>query len=84
MHSLVDAHWAEAAESIGAIEALADAGSELAAAIASKIYFHLEAYPDAVRMALTAGLLFNVDAKNEYVETIVGESCENSGNERAR
>ena len=71
--ALVDTHWAEAADSIAAIESLSEAGSQLAAAVASKIYYHLEAYPEAVRLALAAGPLFDVDAKTEYVETVVGE-----------
>lgn len=72
LYDLVDTHWAEAADSVAAIEALADAGSQLAAAVASKVYYHLEAYPEAVRLALAAGPLFDVDGRSEYVETIVG------------
>lgn len=76
LYDLVDTHWAEAADSVAAIEALADAGSQLAAAVASKVYYHLEAYPEAVRLALAAGPLFDVDGRSEYVETIVGECTE--------
>lgn len=72
LYTLVDSHWAEAADSIAAIESLADAGSKLAAAVASKVYYHLEAYTEAVRLALAAGDLFDVDGRSEYVETIVG------------
>jgi plasmid stabilization system protein ParE len=82
LFALVDTHWAEAADSIAAIESLADAGSELAAAVASKIYYHLEAYPEAVRLALAAGSLFDVDAKSEYVETIVGACATAAAHER--
>jgi hypothetical protein len=73
LYTLVDSHWSEAADSIAAIESLADAGSKLAAAVASKVYYHLEAYTEAVRLALAAGDLFDVDGRSEYVETIVGE-----------
>ena len=39
-----------------------------------QIYYHLEEYDEAVRLALTAGEHFDVSAKGEYVDTINGES----------
>lgn len=37
-------------------------------------YYHLEEYGEALRLALGAGHHFDVNAKTEYVETIVGQS----------
>jgi len=39
----------------------------------SQIYYHLEEYGEAVRLALAAGSYFDVMARSEYVETIVCE-----------
>lgn len=44
---------------------------ELAALVASKVFFHVEEYADALRLALAAGAQFNVDGKTEYVETMI-------------
>ena len=75
LYALVDVHWTEAAAHIADIEALAEdphfRGAHLAAAVASKVYFHLEAYPEALRLALAAGPHFEVFARDEYTETIV-------------
>jgi len=43
----------------------------LAASLASKCYYHLEEYGDALRLALNAGPLFDVNARTEYAETLV-------------
>jgi 26S proteasome regulatory subunit N2 len=43
----------------------------LAASLASKCYYHLEEYGDALRLALSAGPLFDVNARTEYAETLV-------------
>lgn len=75
LHAVVDVYWAEAAAFIPQIEALAEdasfAGSQLAASVASKVYYHLESYTDAVRLALVAGPFFNVSTRDEYTDTIV-------------
>jgi 26S proteasome regulatory subunit N2 len=47
---------------------------ELAALVASKVYYHLGSFDNALRLALGAGKLFNLDETNEYVETIIGEA----------
>ena len=44
---------------------------QLAAAVASKCYFHLEEYHDSLRLALCAGAHFDVNARTEYVDTLV-------------
>lgn len=35
------------------------------------MFFHLEEYPDAVRLALSAGAQFNMSEKSDYADTIV-------------
>jgi len=47
--------------------------AKLAAAVASKFYYHLEQYEDAVEFALGSGEFFNVDTQSEYVDTIVAK-----------
>lgn len=44
---------------------------ELAALIASKVYYHLGSFDNALHYALGAGKLFSVDDSGEYVETII-------------
>lgn len=46
---------------------------ELAALVASKVYYHLGAFEDSLTYALGAGDLFDVNARNEYVETIIAK-----------
>lgn len=47
---------------------------ELAALVASKVYYHLGAYKEALHLALGAGQHFDVEAKSEYVENIICNS----------
>ncbi len=44
----------------------------LAALVASKVYYHLGSFDNALQYALGAGKLFNLDESTEYVETIIG------------
>lgn len=44
---------------------------DLAASIASKVYYYLEEYEEALRLALEAGPLFNLNERSQYVETLV-------------
>lgn len=45
---------------------------ELAALVASKVYYHLQEYNESMVFALGAGKLFNLDNGGEYEETIIG------------
>ena len=47
---------------------------ELSAIVASKVFFHLEEYEDALRLGLGAGSFFDVSKKTEYVETLVSKA----------
>lgn len=44
---------------------------DLAASIASKVFYYLEEYEEALRLALEAGDKFNVYERSQYVETLV-------------
>lgn len=46
---------------------------QLAALVASKVYYHLGSFEDSLTYALGAGPLFDVNDKSQYVETIIGE-----------
>ncbi|KAJ0392565.1 hypothetical protein P43SY_010509 [Pythium insidiosum] len=75
LNQVVDAYWAEIADAIPLIESLSDDDQfphrELAAYVASKCFFHLEEYGDALRLALGAGKFFDVNAKSQYTDTII-------------
>lgn len=46
---------------------------ELAALVASKVYYHLQEYNESMVLALGAGKLFKLDKGGEYEETIIGK-----------
>ena len=46
---------------------------ELAALVASKVFYHLGSFEDALTYALGANNLFDVNGRNEYVETIIAK-----------
>ncbi|RUP51626.1 hypothetical protein BC936DRAFT_146875 [Jimgerdemannia flammicorona] len=77
LNGLVDQFWAEISDSVSKIEILyEDEGfpqRELAALIASKVYYHLGAFDESLTFALGAGQLFDASAKSEYVETIIAK-----------
>lgn len=72
---IVDEFWPEISEAIEKIEILHEDKSfnqhELAALVASKVYYHLGSYEDSLTYALGAGELFDVNARNEYVDTTI-------------
>lgn len=49
------------------------AHSGLAGLVASKVFYHLGSFEDALTYALGAGDLFDVNARTEYVETIIAK-----------
>ncbi|PRW45196.1 26S proteasome non-ATPase regulatory subunit 1-like protein A-like [Chlorella sorokiniana] len=67
--------WFQISSSIAAIEALYEdeefSHRELAALVASKVFYHLGDLDDALSYALGAGALFDVNARSEYVQTIL-------------
>lgn len=46
---------------------------QLAALVASKVFYHLGSFEDALTYALGANELFDVNGRNEYVETIIAK-----------
>ena len=96
LYKIIDQHWAEVANKLPQIEALSEDEAfphrELAAAVASRCFFHLEEYNDALRLALGAGSYFDVSApsagrtaaENQYVDTLVSKCIGESVRSRAR
>ncbi|SJX65388.1 probable RPN2-26S proteasome regulatory subunit [Sporisorium reilianum f. sp. reilianum] len=80
LDSLVHQFWAEIADAISKIEILYEderfPDRKLAALVASKIYFHLGEHDEALMFALGAGPLFDVDVKDEYVDTVVSKAID--------
>jgi 26S proteasome regulatory subunit N2 len=50
--------------------------------VASKVYYHLGAFEDSLTYALGAGDLFDVNARNEYVETIIAKCIDHYTQQR--
>lgn len=77
LNSLVNDFWAEISDSVAKIEILYEDSEfsqrELAALVASKVYYHLGELEDALTFALGAGNLVDVSQKSEYVETIISQ-----------
>jgi len=77
LNSVVDTFWAEIATVIPKIECLYEdedfQDRNLAAVVASKVFYHLEELDDALKYALGAGDLFQVTEASEYVETLIAK-----------
>ena len=75
LNDIVDTDWPDISDDVTAIEVLYEDDGfqerELAALVASKVYYHLGDYAQSTHFALGAGGLFDVDRKDEYVETII-------------
>jgi len=77
--SLLDVFWHEIAnkDTLVRIEELSEDKAfpdhELASLVCSKVYYHLGAFDVALRFALGAGKLFDVNQRSEYVETIIAK-----------
>ena len=77
---VVDFHWHEVSEVLPLIESLSEddtfQGNTIAAGLASRCFYHLEEYEDALRLALDSGKYFNFESTNEYEVTIVGKAID--------
>lgn len=75
LNQLVDEFWPEISEQISNIEAMFEDSEfpdrELAALVGSKLYFHLEEYAEATRLALGAGSKLDLADKSEYTSVII-------------
>ncbi|KAG8696227.1 proteasome regulatory particle base subunit [Ceratobasidium sp. 395] len=86
LNGLVPDFWAEISEDITTIETLFESqeltnqARETAALVASKVYYYLGQYDDALSFALRAGASFEAERKlegsEEYVETIVSNAID--------
>ena len=77
LNQTVSIFWAEIAEQIQKIEILYEDAAfpnrQLAALVASKVYYFLGELPDCLNFALGAGHLFRLDdLHDQYVETVIG------------
>lgn len=75
LNEVVDQFWHEIADFLPDIESMFEdekfPNRELAALVASKVFYHLGEYDDALKFALGAGQLFDLSERTEYVEKIV-------------
>lgn len=78
LNQLIPSHWAEISERLSEIENLSEDRSKpyykLASLVASKIFFHIQSYEDALNHALNAQEYFRVDEPSEYVQKLT-EQC---------
>lgn len=86
LDSIVDEFWPEISEAIEKIEILHEdkvfQQHQLAALVASKVYYHLGSFEDSLTYALGAGDLFDVNSRTEYVETIIAKCIDFYTNQR--
>uniref|UniRef100_A0A224XJ34 26S proteasome non-ATPase regulatory subunit 1 n=1 Tax=Panstrongylus lignarius TaxID=156445 RepID=A0A224XJ34_9HEMI len=77
LNLIVDEFWPEISEAIEKIEVLHEDKAfmqhDLAALVASKVYYHLGSFSDSLTYALGAGQLFDVNSRSEYVDTIIAK-----------
>ncbi|ODV59236.1 proteasome regulatory particle base subunit RPN2 [Ascoidea rubescens DSM 1968] len=80
LNGIVDQLWPEISNNLAEIEELYEDESfkdrELAALIASKVYYNLDVYDLAVKYALVAGGKFDITEKSEFAETIISKAVE--------
>lgn len=77
LNDIVDEFWPEISEAIVKVESLCEDKSfgnrDLAALLASKIYYHLGSFDDCLAYAISANNLFDINLKTEYVDTIISK-----------
>ncbi|KAK9829302.1 hypothetical protein WJX72_005032 [[Myrmecia] bisecta] len=75
LNRVVHEFWFQIASSIASVEAFYEdeefSHRELAALVASKVFYHLGELDDALTYALGAGSLFDINEQSEYVQTIL-------------
>jgi 26S proteasome regulatory subunit N2 len=74
LNTLADSFWPEISGNVDLIQELSEspnfAQKDLASLVAAKILFHLGELDEALRYALSAGNLFDVDADTEFANTL--------------
>ncbi|ORX70651.1 26S proteasome regulatory complex, non-ATPase subcomplex, Rpn2/Psmd1 subunit [Linderina pennispora] len=80
LNEVMGKFWAEISDAISKIEVLYEDETfehrKLAALVASKIYFHLGAFDDALSFALGAGELFDLTENSAFVQTVVNRAID--------
>ncbi|KAG2577493.1 hypothetical protein PVAP13_6NG102800 [Panicum virgatum] len=80
LNSLVHAFWHEISTSVSSIESLYEDEEfdqrQLAALVASKVFFHLGELNDALSYALGAGALFDVADDSDYAQTLLAKALD--------
>lgn len=80
LNETVDQFWPDISDSVTNIEILYEDTKfeqrELAALVASKLYYHLGDLVQSTNYALCAGDLFDINSQDEFVETIVSHCIE--------
>lgn len=80
LNSLVHAFWHEISTSVSSIESLYEDEEfdqrQLAALVASKVFFYLGELNDALSYALGAGPLFDVSDDSDYAQTLLAKALD--------
>ncbi|KAJ3550952.1 hypothetical protein NM688_g4968 [Phlebia brevispora] len=94
LNTLVPRFWAEISEQIELIEALYESpelpksAHDAAALLASKVYYYLGEYDEALSFALNAGAAFADEGRTagaeEYVETVISKAIDRYVEERSK
>lgn len=74
---MVDYAWHEIANSLPRIETFVEnpkfSEKALAASVASKVFYYLEEFDEALRLALESGEMFDLNERSMYVETLINK-----------
>ncbi|KAL6843181.1 hypothetical protein ACP4OV_026894 [Aristida adscensionis] len=88
LNSLVHAFWPEISTSVPAIESLYEDEEfdqrQLAALVASKVFYYLGELNDALSYALGAGSLFDVSDDSDYAQTLLAKALDEYAAIRSR
>jgi 26S proteasome regulatory subunit N2 len=80
LFELVDTQWAEVAQHLPTIEALAEDGEfsqcKLASLLASKVLYHLGELPDALHQALNANELFDLGSTDSFATALLSHALD--------
>ncbi|TMW89675.1 hypothetical protein EJD97_016822 [Solanum chilense] len=80
LNAFVDYFWPEISSSVALIESLYEdeefAQRQLAALVASKVFYHLGEHDDSLSYALGAGPLFDVNEESDYVHTVLAKALD--------
>ncbi|CAB4003994.1 26S proteasome non-ATPase regulatory subunit 1, partial [Paramuricea clavata] len=88
LNNVVNEFWPEISEVVEKIEMLYEDENfnsrELAALVASKVYYHLGSFEDSLMFALGAGNMFDVNGHSEFVETTIAKCIDHYTQQRVK